>query len=272
MGRTFALSDVHGCYIPFKKAMDFLQPDDKLYFIGDCCDRGDDGVKIFKELTSDPRITYIRGNHEEMMMDSIPYCVRDINEYGFCYTQQGYDLWTMNGGRHTYKDFEFMAVNEIYDIREKIKKMHSQAIYISPAGHKVILEHAGYSPFVTPHRTHDPLWDRKHFYDDWSDGHWEKEDCDPEKTYLVHGHTPVQYLEYQYGYKGQPQATKESIELKHQWKESCYFDTPWNIKPTIIRYCNGHKFDIDMGTVFTKRVALLDLDTFEETYFDEEKN
>lgn len=267
MGKTYAMSDVHGCYIPFKKAMNFLQPDDKLYFLGDATDRGEDGVKIFKELTSDPRVTYIRGNHEEMMMDAIPYCVRDINEYGFCAGGHGYDLWTSNGGRHTYKDFEFMTINEIYDIREKIKKMPEKVTYSSPAGHKVILEHAGYSPFITPHRTHDPLWDRKHFHDEWSDGYWGYKEYNPENTYLVHGHTPVQYLKYEYGYKDQPPKTKEEIMEAHCWnryqEEACPL-------PTIIRYCDGHKFDIDMCTIISGRVALLDLDTFEEIYFDEE--
>lgn len=270
MGKTYCMSDVHGCYIPFKKAMDYLQPDDKLYFLGDAVDRGDDGIKIFKELTSDSRVIYLMGNHEQMMMDSIPYCIRDINEYGSCYGEHGYDLWTMNGGRHTYKDFESMTVNEIHDIRTKIKTFPFKVEYISPAGHKVILEHAGYSPFVTPHRTHDPVWDRKHFYDKWSDGHWQGKEDDPDHTYLVHGHTPIQYLKYEYGYIDQPPMTKEDMEEKRQWYESCQFDTPFDIKPTIIRYCDGHKFDIDCCTIVSGRVALLDLDTFEEIYFDEE--
>lgn len=267
MGKTYAMSDTHGCYIPFKKAMNFLQPDDKLYFLGDSTDRGPDGIKIFKELTSDDRVTYIRGNHDEMMMDSIPYCVKDINECGYCYSYNGYSLWFSNGGRTTAQAFETMTINEIYDIREKIKTMPFEVTYASPAGYKIILEHSGYSPFVTPHRTHDPLWDRNHFYDEWSDG-WDHKGLDSEKTYLVHGHTPTQYLKYLYGYKDQPSKTKEDIEAGHNWM---YGDDTLCPKPTIIRYCDNHKFCIDMCTIASGRIALLDLDTFEEHYFDTEE-
>lgn len=267
MGRTFACADIHGCYEPYRKMMDFLQSDDTLYFVGDAMDRGLDGVKIFNELINDSRVVYIRGNHEDMMEDAIPYCVHDINEYEYMGGNHGYDLWFQNGGRYTAQAFYNMTVNEIYNIREKIKEIHSQAIYASPAGHKVILEHAGYSPFITPHRTHDPLWDRKHFYDDWSDGYWNYKKYNPETTYLVHGHTPVQYLQYEYGYKDQPPKAKEDIIAAHDW---LYGDDTLCPKPTIIRYCDNHKFDIDMCTIVSRRVALLDLDTFEEYYFDTE--
>ena len=56
------------------------------------------------------------------------------------------------------------------------------------------------------------------------------------------------------------------MEIKRQWFENGIVD--W--KPTIVRYCDGHKFDIDMGTIASDRIALLDLDTFEEYYFDKE--
>jgi hypothetical protein len=265
MGRTFALSDVHGCYIPFKKAMDFLQPDDKLYFLGDSTDRGDKGIEIFNELTSDPRVTFLLGNHEQMMMDAIPYIIRDLNQNEMILGDD-YDtrIWFSNGGQKTAQAFYDMTIQEIHDIRAKIKEMPTKVEYLSPAGHKVILEHAGYSPFVTPHRTHDPLWDRGHFYDDWDNG-WGSKDDDPENTYLVHGHTPVQYLQYEYGYKDQPPKTKEDAEAAHNW---LYGDDTLCPKPTIIRYCDGHKFCVDMCTIVSGRVALLNLDTFEAIYFD----
>lgn len=266
MGRTFACADIHGCYEPYRKMMDFLQPDDTLYFVGDAMDRGPDGVKIFNELINDPRVIYIRGNHEDMMEEAIPYCIHDINEYEYMDGNGGYDLWFHNGGRYTAQAFYDMTVNEIHDIRKAIQKLPYKVTYSSPAGHKVILEHAGYSPFVVPHRTHSPVWDREHFYDDW-DGGWYTKEEDPENTYLVHGHTPVQYLKYEYGYKDQPPKTKEEITEGRNWM---YGDDTLCPKPTIIRYCDSHKFDIDMCTIASGRVALLDLDTFEEYYFDKE--
>jgi len=105
------------------------------------------------------------------------------------------------------------------------------------------------------------LWDRRHFKDDWP------KETEFKKTIILHGHTPVQYLKFEYDYKGkkEDEITKEELEIKRQWYENGIIE--W--KPTIVRYCDGHKFDIDMGTIASKRIALLDLDTFHEFYFDE---
>ena len=132
--------------------------------------------------------------------------------------------------------------------------------YTSKNGKNIILEHAGYTPNSigkSKWKKHDPLWDREHFWDEWTGD---------ENTYLIHGHTPVQYLKFEDGYIDCLPLTKEELQLK----------TTWDIKgkyiPQVIRYCNKHKFDIDMCTIISGRIALIDLDTFEIIYFDKEKN
>ena len=62
--------------------------------------------------------------------------------------------------------------------------------------------------------------------------------------------------------------TTEKFIAKRQFMQGIVMDGEEIIKPKIIRYCSGHKFDIDMCTISTNRVMLLDLDTFEEIYFD----
>ena len=258
MGKVYASSDWHGCWNVAKQVFDFLQPDDTLIFIGDAIDRGPDGYKIMKELLSDKRVIYIKGNHEEMMANYINSFI------------EGYynSLWFLNGGSQTWEAIEFFPDSILRDIAIKLYKLPEKYIYKSPKGHSVILEHAGYSPFDLPHRSHDPFWDREHFYDNWDRGFYDKEDdLKPETTYLVHGHTPVQYLEFHYGYKDQPQKTKEMIEYGQQWDK--YYNCDWC--PEVIHYCGGHKFDIDMCTIASGRIALLDLDTFETIYFDDEE-
>jgi hypothetical protein len=37
----------------------------------------------------------------------------------------------------------------------------------------------------------------------------------------------------------------------------------------IYKYCNGHKINIDLGSFSTHRTCLLNLDTFEPIYFEE---
>lgn len=260
MGRVFASSDWHGCGNMADKVFDFLKEDDILYFIGDAIDRGPDGIKIMNKLLTDSRIIYMRGNHEAFMEGSIPYLIE--GRYS-----NGSGLWLgVNGGDQTWAAMEHMSDESKMWYVNKIRQMPIEQVYTSPTGHSVILEHAGYSPFDIPHRSHDPLWDRDHFFDEWDCG-FEKDNLDAETTYLVHGHTPIQYLRFSYGYKGQP-ATRDKDEMiiKHQFEKYGYTD--W--KPEVLRYCDGHKFDIDMCTIASGRIALLDLDTFETIYFDDD--
>lgn len=270
--RVYASSDWHGCWDVAKKVLDYLQPEDTLYFLGDSTDRGPDGVKIFQTLISDPRVKMIKGNHDQMMADAIPFIwgeIEDINYYG----GYGYSLWYQNGGDKTSKDFWNMTKEEVYAIKDAVDKMPTELKYKSPKGHTVIMEHAGYTPFDIPHRSHDPLWDREHFNDEWNNG-WEwQSGSEVDTTYLVHGHTPTMYLKYYYGYNGMPEKiTKEDLIAKRQFFEDIIMDEEKIIKPTILRYCDGHKFDVDCCTIASDRIALLDLDTFEEIYFDGEEN
>lgn len=267
--RVYASSDWHGCWDVAKKVLDYLQPKDILYFLGDSTDRGSDGVKIFQTLISDPRVKMIKGNHDQMMADAIPFIWREIEDIDY-YGGHQYGLWYQNGGNKTGKDFWNMTKEEVYAIKDAIDKMPTELRYTSPAGHTVIMEHAGYTPFDIPRRSHDPLWDREHFYDKWgafTEGKWEKNSA-VDKTYLVHGHTPVQYLKFMYGYNGEQSLTKEEMKQKDEWLHSHKMEFDW--KPTILRYCDNHKFDLDMCTIVSNRIALLDLDTFEEIYFDGE--
>lgn len=267
--RVFASADWHGCGELADKVFKFLKPDDILYFLGDSIDRGPDGVKIFQKLISDPRVHYIKGNHDEMMRELLPYLYAEKTDIN-AYHGNKYGLWFGNGGHVTAQDLmSNYTPEEICLFKKALDEMPTKLTYKSPAGHTVIMEHAGYTPFDIPHRSHDPLWDREHFYDRWASGCGASETA--RDTYLIHGHTPVQYLKFMYGYNGEQPLTKEEMIAKRQFMQDIIMDGEEIIKPTIIRYCNGHKFDIDMCTVASNRIALLDLDTFEEIYFDKEE-
>lgn len=266
--KVYASSDWHGCWDVAKKVLDYLQPEDTLYFLGDSTDRGPDGVKIFKTLISDPRVRMIKGNHDEMMREALPYVYTEMVDIN-AYHGDKFDLWSWNGGTVTREDLMLHCTpEEVYSFKKILDKMPTELKYRSPKGHTIIMEHAGYTPFNIPHRSHDPLWDRKHFHDKWVSGSGASEIA--RDTYLVHGHTPVQYLKFEYGYKGDQPLTKEDLIAKRQFLKDIILDGEEVIKPKIIRYCDGHKFCIDMCTVASDRIALLDLDTFEEIYFNGE--
>ena len=272
MGKVYCSADWHGCWNVAKKVIDFLQPDDTLYFLGDATDRGLDGVKILDALINRPNTYYIKGNHDDMMASCLPYIIKDMHEFGYVEPEFYPDqTWFINGAWRTIEGGLLeQPIKKLYKYKDFLNHLPTELKYESPMGHMVILEHAGYTPFDIPHRSHDPLWDREHFYDIWS-GYWGLEKAypyKPNKVYLVHGHTPVQYLKYYYGYRGEQPLTKEDLIEKRQFLYDDFKENDPIIKPTVIRYCEGHKFDVDMCTITSNRIALMDLDTFEIIYFD----
>ena len=273
MGQIYASSDWHGCSAVANKILNYLQPEDKLYFLGDATDRGLQGADILDLLIARPNTYYIKGNHDYMMAATLPYIIKDIKELGYIESEHYPDqTWFENGGWKTIEGGLLeRSVERLQEYKNFIDNLPTELRYESPVGHMVILEHAGYTPFDIPHRTHDPLWDRGHFNDLWG-GYWgfeKRYSYSPNNVYLVHGHTPVQYLRYYYGYRDAPPITKEDIIGKRQFMYDDIKPGEPIIQPKVIQYCNEHKIDIDLCTVFSGRAALLDLDTFEVKYFDE---
>ena len=81
----FAVSDIHSYYEPLISALKekdfFASNDNKLVVIGDALDRGPDTKKVIDlllSLHSDGRLIYIKGNHEDLLID----CLRDISNGG----------------------------------------------------------------------------------------------------------------------------------------------------------------------------------------------
>lgn len=251
---VYTSADWHACADPALKILEYLKSDDTLYFLGDSCDRGPDGILLFEKMVEDPRVKMIKGNHDFFIESCVPLLLADEDS---ALRNSYIDSWLYgNGGRRTWEAFRDLDPAKRDKYLDIIRKMPVEIRYSSPLGHQVILEHAGYTPGMQ-YRSHDPLWDREHFYDKWNK--------EFKNTYIVHGHTPVQYLKHMYGYEGQPQKTKEDILERKLWFEKTKTLAP----PAIIRYCGGHKFCIDLCTIASGRVALLNLDTFEEIYFDE---
>lgn len=272
MGKTYASSDWHGCGVVGLKALDFLQKDDRLIFLGDAIDRGPNGVELMLKLLTDPRVTYLKGNHEHFLED----CAEKIlNDYGY----GAGELWLFgNGGMVTWESLtKKLTKKQILNLVKQVKALPVQTLYFSEEkNHTVLLEHAGYSPFYAnafKADKHDPLWDRDHFMYPWTD---EKANVSPDRakeinnTYLVHGHTPVQYLKYHYRYFNTTEnPSKPQLTLEDMAEKRAFFNgEKADIKPKVLQYCDGHKFDIDMCTIVSDRIALLDLDTFETVYID----
>ena len=228
MSRTFAISDIHGQQSVWAEVKKYLQPDDKIFFLGDAIDRGPDGFEIMKELLCDKRVTYLMGNHEYMMMNAL----EEMRYFGGNYGGEKLYLWLSNGGQSTLDSWNFSGQN--FSWIRVLKNLPGKTIYVNKNGETILLSHAGYSIDRPTDDLYDLVWDRKHFL-------YPTENKTIEKVRMVHGHTPT-----------------ESLIKVFQKNRIAYS----RIDDAVI-YDNGLKTDIDCGTFFSNTILLLDLDTWD---------
>lgn len=237
----YAFSDLHGCYDLWAKIRDRITPEDTVYCLGDNIDRGSRGYDICHEQMQMSNVIVLKGNHEDMAAAAIPFLLRGIH-------YRTVRQWYMNGGEATWKNLENRSEEEIRAFSWWCNSLPINIAITNANGQTIHLDHAGFTP--GRELAADPLWDRAHFSDPWP--------ADQPNVFLVHGHTPVHYLVLQYFNAKERQAVQKYIHL----------DKDYNFIPHTIPYCDGHKFDIDLGCVASNRAALLNLDTFETIYIE----
>lgn len=100
--RTIVIGDIHGCYDELIKLLDdvrYNKNKDRLIFLGDYIDRGDDAYNVVKKIQAlqkeNKNVIALRGNHEDMLLDAI-----DV----YRYSEEKQD-WYFNGGGKTEQSF-----------------------------------------------------------------------------------------------------------------------------------------------------------------------
>ncbi len=171
--RLFSIGDIHGC----AKSLDALVakinplPDDHLIFIGDYIDRGPDSKGVIDRLIALQQVcncTFLRGNHEAMMLDYM--------------LGKGIELWEINGGIETLESYRQFGSIDIPDTHREFLK-ETKMYHDEPA---FFFVHAGLKPDktikenITLYGEEVFLWERSHLY--VNERAWEKP--------LVCGHTP----------------------------------------------------------------------------------
>lgn len=153
-----------------EKIKDYILPSDEVYCLGDCADRGNDGFKIMQEVLAAPNITYIKGNHEDLLVNA--------------YKGSGHSLWMYNGGAPTESSIEEkLTAEEKEEFISTLRNLPTRVDLDTKAGH-IVLTHAGCHPWLD-NTDFLYIWDRGHINDYWSSKEkWKK-------TYVVHGHTPT---------------------------------------------------------------------------------
>ena len=235
---TWCFSDIHGNRPLFNALMEKIGPNDTAFFLGDAIDRGPDGWAIFKEIMDDSRITFICGNHEDMMIDALrTFPIWQWNRYA--------EVWGWNGNEPTIEAIHNDDPEIVKTYLDRARNLPIFQTYISPNGNEFWLSHAGcdYTENLSTLDREHLIWDRSHFLTNT----WYHDN--PENLYIVHGHTPIPILIEEMSYYCDNIPKEDEIE------------------PGAFYYAEGHKICIDCGAHFTDCTVLLNLDTFNEEVF-----
>lgn len=156
----------------YQEVKKFLKPEDKVYCLGDCGDRGPDPWETIKAVAADPQFIYIKGNHEDMLVNAM----REYAKYE-CFDRD-YALLCFNGGKDTFEGWISDGANP--DWCNYLSKLPTYMEYCNKDDVKIALCHAGLTAGSNPN-TRDLIWDREHIWDTYYENN----------TICVHGHTPI---------------------------------------------------------------------------------
>ncbi|MGQ9818628.1 MAG: metallophosphoesterase family protein [Candidatus Kapaibacteriales bacterium] len=170
--KRFVIGDVHGCILTLIELIEKkIKPkrNDEIIFVGDLIDRGPNPkavVDYILEMQKKYKVIVVRGNHEQMLLDSLN------DDFIF-------DLWYLNGSSETLFSFQISHPSELQ--KKYLDFFNSLPYYVSMEDFVVThgdLNFEADDPFTD---THTMLW-----------GRWLP--IKPEKINyrrLVVGHTPT---------------------------------------------------------------------------------
>ncbi|PLX69910.1 MAG: hypothetical protein C0603_02955 [Denitrovibrio sp.] len=198
---TAVIGDVHGCIRTLDKLINEIEKrnSDVTYLsLGDIIDRGPgicDVMRLFKGLQDEGRLEFIRGNHEDVLIDF----VEETNDYD-------YSNWLMYGGRATLSCISgqecYQPVNKI-DIKDYKPYIDPYYEFLSSAEFKIgkeyknnkfMFSHAGIGPSKgLAHMVYE-FQMRENYLFMWSRDTWRSTEQYFGYT-MVHGHTPTKEIE-----------------------------------------------------------------------------
>ena len=264
MHDVFYFTDIHGYRPLFDAIMNYCrEQDDEATIIcgGDALDRGKDGYAIMKELLDNPKVVYLKGNHEDMftkaareikaMFNFENRSREDIRKVlnacrNFDYKYGAIQDSLYNGGLVTLTDW--ILDGAPIDIVERIEHLpitfsydrcdfcHSAGIY------------KAFSEAADKEYNDEELaeWDINYLI-------WTRESLDADwmrHRIAVLGHTPVPYLS---------DYIKDMVLDEDDIKPVKWGD------PSI----TGEKLDMDTGAVFTGRAFVLNVLTMQAQGFED---
>jgi len=189
---TYVIADIHGCYTELMELLDKIGfcDDDELFVLGDAMDRGPEPIKVIQYLMQRPNVTYILGNHDDMMLQALKKLTTDISEVNLLDLTEdvfiSYYHWLQEGGATTAEQFLQLSHEERLDVLDYLEGASPYEM-IEHEDELYILVHAGISNF-------DPMKELDEYH--YTDFLWERMDYSrryfpSDRIFLVTGHTPT---------------------------------------------------------------------------------
>ncbi len=187
--KRFVISDIHGRAKAARQALErsgFDNSKDQLIFLGDAVDYGEDVPGVLNFLSEIRDLIWIRGNHDDWMIDYLSGRMED---------EEDSDLWRYNGGTESIVQYLKVGKEEF----ERHRKLISSSIlyYIDESKNDLYI-HAGFRSHIS-FRLQNPgqlfMWDRTLVTEAYKIEHFggEKQNFgDFNEIFL--GHTPIQYF------------------------------------------------------------------------------
>ena len=239
----YVCADIHGQYEKFQKMKEKINfgPDDKMFVLGDAIDRGPDPAKCLLDILTDSRITFLIGNHEDMMLKAFN-------------NEDAIDLWLSNGAESTIDqslaigmtadDWNEAILESAYLVIPDLV-VNGKHFYLTHASH---LDYVVYKPILyrkaSAKDIRQAAWSREYRY---LPGALKAEEYRSlytayPKTTMIFGHTPVSHCEY-------------ARSTTHK-------------NPRISHFAHGHAINIDCGCATGQTLGCLRLEDMKEFYVD----
>ncbi len=192
----YAVSDIHGCFDKYKALMEklALQPDDRLYVLGDVVDRGPDGPKILLDMMKRENVTFLLGNHDETAAIILGTVLDENCNFKVPGGEEAAAYWFSDGGEPTLEQFyRELTAEEREKVLDYVKNAPKYAlINVNDKNH--LLAHS--IPEIEDFEAQGGMCGLDAM--DFSFNETDYDVCYDENVVMVSGHTPTELIDFAY--------------------------------------------------------------------------
>lgn len=203
--KAFIIGDIHGSLTELKELIqDIDRSTTRIILVGDLIDRGKDSEGVI-DFVRDNNIECVRGNHEDMLIECIPYLIEG-NKWAL-----GDSDWYLNGGHDVFNQYSSLA--KLIADAEWLKTLpkYIETGIINDDGKELLVSHAWTAQY------NDIQQMSKQFTFTWNRNQPKYPIDTP--YYNIFGHTPTNYLNpYKY-------ITKSERPEPIFYENACNIDT-----------------------------------------------